>query len=153
MRQATLVLLVKDDSILLGMKKRGFGVGKWNGFGGKVDRTKDADVLSAAIREVKEEISVDLKDPKQVGVLHFFFPYKPEWNQDVFVFLARDWSGEPVESEEMAPQWFKKGEIPYDKMWSDDQFWLPLALEGKKIEGSFTFKEGELLDTHTIKIV
>lgn len=27
----------KDDQVLLGYKKRGFGVGTWNGFGGKVE--------------------------------------------------------------------------------------------------------------------
>jgi len=33
----TLVLLFNDrDEVLLGFKKRGFGQGKWNGFGGKV---------------------------------------------------------------------------------------------------------------------
>ncbi|OIP76236.1 MAG: hypothetical protein AUK09_02515 [Parcubacteria group bacterium CG2_30_36_38] len=39
MKQATLCLLIKRDSkeILLAMKKRGFGVGKWNGVGGKFD--------------------------------------------------------------------------------------------------------------------
>ena len=32
----TLVFLRNGSKVLLGMKKRGFGVGKWNGFGGKV---------------------------------------------------------------------------------------------------------------------
>jgi len=34
----TLVLVFKEDnSVLLGLKKRGFGKGLWNGFGGKVE--------------------------------------------------------------------------------------------------------------------
>ena len=33
----TLVFVADASRILLGMKKRGFGVGRWNGFGGKVD--------------------------------------------------------------------------------------------------------------------
>jgi hypothetical protein len=37
MLQTTLVLLFNDQGqILLAMKKRGFGVGKWNGAGGKI---------------------------------------------------------------------------------------------------------------------
>lgn len=32
----TLVLVVQPQRVLLGMKKRGFGAGLWNGFGGKV---------------------------------------------------------------------------------------------------------------------
>jgi hypothetical protein len=30
----------------------------------------------------------------------------------------------------MAPQWFPIDAIPYDKMWPDDRFWLPLLLQG-----------------------
>lgn len=33
----TLTFVVDAGKILLGMKKRGFGAGRWNGFGGKVD--------------------------------------------------------------------------------------------------------------------
>ena len=41
----------KKDKVLLAMKKRGFGAGKWNGVGGKV---KDGETIKqAAIRERK----------------------------------------------------------------------------------------------------
>ncbi len=33
----TLCFFERGDEVLLGMKKRGFGVGLWNGFGGKVE--------------------------------------------------------------------------------------------------------------------
>lgn len=33
----SLVLIRDQDRVLLGQKKRGFGLGKWNGFGGKVE--------------------------------------------------------------------------------------------------------------------
>ena len=33
-----LVMAMKNNQILLGYKKRGFGKGKWNGFGGKVEK-------------------------------------------------------------------------------------------------------------------
>ena len=39
--------------LLLGMKKRGFGVGKWNGFGGKFDAGET--VRDCALRELEEE--------------------------------------------------------------------------------------------------
>ncbi|KAI5229436.1 7,8-Dihydro-8-Oxoguanine Triphosphatase, partial [Manis pentadactyla] len=32
----TLVLVLQPQRVLLSMKKRGFGAGRWNGFGGKV---------------------------------------------------------------------------------------------------------------------
>jgi len=31
----TLAFIIKSDEVLLGMKNRGMGKGKWNGFGGK----------------------------------------------------------------------------------------------------------------------
>ncbi|MDD2697002.1 MAG: 8-oxo-dGTP diphosphatase [Candidatus Pacebacteria bacterium] len=158
MKQATLCLLIKDENgekeLLLAMKKRGFGVGKWNGVGGKLDPEKgDKDIVGAAIRETEEEIGVKTRDLEKVAVLNFRFPYKEEWNQDVHVFLARNWQGEPRESEEMMPKWFKESEIPFDEMWDDDKIWLPHVLEGKKLEADFIFREGEKIDRQNVRFV
>lgn len=144
-------LLIKDNKILLALKKRGFGVGKWNGTGGKVEAGEQ--IVDAAVREVREEIGVSILNPEKVGVLHFRFPYKEVWNQDVHLFLAKDWQGKPIESDEMAPKWFSFSEIPYDKMWDDDKFWLPRVLSGEKINADFIFGEGEIINKHTIKTV
>ncbi len=158
MKQATLCLLIKDKGgekeLLLAMKKRGFGVGKWNGVGGKVDPEKgDRDIVGAAVREAEEEIGVKAKDLEKVAVLNFRFPYKEEWNQDVHVFIARNWEGEPKETEEMMPKWFKENEIPFDEMWDDDKIWLPHILEGKKLEADFIFREGEKIDKQNVRFV
>ena len=148
MKQATLCLLIKENSkeILLAMKKRGFGAGKWNGVGGKFDPEKDKNVLEAAIREAKEEIGVLIKDLEKVAVLDFYFPEVPEdfnWNQTVHVFIAKNWEGEPEESEEMLPKWFSFNEIPLNEMWDDDKFWLHHVLEGKKLKAEFIFNKKE----------
>lgn len=44
----TLVMIMKNNQILLGMKKRGFGVNRWNGFGGKLQQGES--ILDAAKR-------------------------------------------------------------------------------------------------------
>ena len=44
----TLAFIRDGDRLLLGMKKRGFGAGKWNGFGGKVDPGET--ILQGAVR-------------------------------------------------------------------------------------------------------
>jgi hypothetical protein len=46
----TLALIVHDSRrrLLLGLKKRGFGQGKWNGFGGKVEPGET--ITQAALR-------------------------------------------------------------------------------------------------------
>jgi 8-oxo-dGTP pyrophosphatase MutT (NUDIX family) len=157
MKEATLCLLVRENSkekeVLLAMKKRGFGAGKWNGVGGKLDAEKgDKSVFDAALRETEEEIGVKVKDMEKVAVLNFFFPYKKDWNQRVHVFLTKSWEKEPAESEEMAPKWFGIPEIPYNEMWDDDKIWLPSILEGKKVKADFFFREGEIISSQKIEI-
>ena len=153
MKQTTLCLLIKENKILLAMKKRGFGMGRWNGTGGKLDPEKDKNILDAAIRETKEEIGVQIINPEKFATFHFYFPHKPEWDQDVHLFLAKEWIGEPTESEEMMPKWFAFNEIPYEYMWDDDKFWLPQILQGKKLEADFVFKEGDKIENYNIEII
>ena len=158
MTQTTLCLLIRKNQdgkeLLLAMKKRGFGKGKWNGVGGKEDPEKgDINIVKAAMRETKEEIGVKIKKMEKVAVLSFYYPYKKEWDQDVHVFLVRDWQGEPIESEEMLPKWFKINDIPYNEMWDDDKHWLPQVLEGKKLKAKFTFAPGEKIISQNIKLI
>jgi 8-oxo-dGTP pyrophosphatase MutT (NUDIX family) len=152
-KQTTLCLLIKQDKILLAMKKRGFGIGRWNGTGGKFDLEKDKNIFDTAKRETKEEIGVDVINPEKVGLFHFYFPHKPEWNQDVHLFVAREWVGDPEESDEMVPKWFSFNKIPYNEMWDDDRLWLPHILNGKKLEAYFTFEAGDKIVKHNIKTV
>ena len=81
MRQTTLCLLVKEQEILLAMKKRGFGAGKWNGYGGKPEPGED--LASAAVRETAEEIGVQInrQDLIKLGRMEFYFTNNPDWDQ------------------------------------------------------------------------
>ncbi len=158
MRQATLCFLVKEGKdkkdVLLAMKKRGFGMGKWNGVGGKIDLEKgDKNIEDTAIRETEEEIGVKIKGLEKVALLKFFFPYNKNWSQDVHVFLVRNWKGEPSESEEMYPKWFQAGNLPFEEMWDDDKFWVSRVLNGEKLKADFIFKEGEKIKSRNIKRV
>lgn len=136
LRQATLMFLIKDDEILLAMKKRGFAEGKWNGMGGKPEPV-DKSITDTAVRETYEEVNVTPINPKRVAILNFYFPENPDWSQQVIVFLAEKWSGEPTETDEMRPMWFKLNEIPFEEMWEDDKYWLPQVLNGVFIKADF----------------
>ena len=133
------------------MKKRGFGKGRWNGVGGKIQ--KGETIKQAAIRETKEEIDVNVKTLKKVGTLDFYFDLNKEWDQSVIVFLVNNWEGSPKETEEMRPKWFNFDNLPFKKMWEDDAYWLPQILAGKKVKAEFSFGENDKLLDQKVKML
>lgn len=148
----SLLFLRKDDQILLAMKKRGFGEGRWNGVGGKVEAGES--IEQAMIRETQEEIGVTPIIYEKVADIRFDEYFKGEPTlMHVHVFTTTKWDGEPIESEEMAPKWFDQKDIPYEDMWADDPFWLSQVLAGKKISADFKLDNKDVIIQHTIKEV
>lgn len=150
MKDMTLVLPVRDGRILLGMKKRGFGAGKINGFGGKLNEGES--IVEAAVRELEEEIGLEttIDNLEKVGELTFLFPHKTEWDNVVHVFLINSWNGEPRESEEMGFEWHDVDKIPVDKMWDADKYWMSDVLNGRKVKGKFSYGEDNNLTSQEI---
>lgn len=156
-RKATLVFLIKRShgeitDICLAMKKRGFGVNRWNGVGGKVKELVES-IEEAAIRETKEEINVTVVEMSKVAELSFYFPHHSDWDQVVHVYWTKNWKGEPSESEEMRPKWFAIDELPYKTMWPDDIYWLPEVVKGRLLKARFVFGENDFIQDKEIKIV
>lgn len=137
--QTTLLYILQGKQVLLAMKKRGFGVGKYNGVGGKLEIGET--VEQAMVRETQEEIGVTPVKYQKHGVLRFDMYYKGEHVlEDVHVFTATEFNGEPCETEEMRPIWFAINQIPLDKMYPTDKIWLPVLLEKRCfINGFFKF--------------
>lgn len=139
----TNAFIIQDDKILLGLKKRGFGINKYNGFGGKVEPGET--LTEAAMRELKEEAGIDAP-LKHAGSL-LFMAKGSEWAFQIEIFSARTYSGTPTESDEMRPEWFSIASsvasdadaimppIPYETMWDGDDNWLPLVVQGRKFVG------------------
>ncbi len=149
-KELTLAVITQDDRILLGMKKRGFGEGKWNGFGGKVMAGET--IEDAARREVREEAGIEVIDLKKSGLIDFEFKGNPEI-LEVHIFYANDFHGQITESDEMKPQWYQIDEIPFDLMWADDRHWMPLLLAGKKFRGKFLFDGMDTIVQHELSEV
>jgi len=144
----TLCIIHQGDKVLLGMKKRGFGMGKWNGFGGKV--AEGESIEEATKRELFEECEVSVDNLENRGVLDFSWKGKEDQVLEVNIFKATEFSGQPQETEEMKPQWFDVDKIPFEKMWADDIFWIPLFLAGKKFKGKFVFDEKNNVAEHEL---
>lgn len=143
-----LVMLYNQEQILLAMKKRGFGEGRWNGYGGKVYDGET--VEQAALRELQEEANIANVRLTPVGLLRFIFPEPDPKELEVHVFKNDNFHGQAEETEEMKPQWFKRADIPFKQMWPDDEIWVPLLLAGKEFEGSIWFKDESTIIRHDI---
>ena len=131
----TLSIVTEDNRVLLGMKKRGFGAGRWNGFGGKIETGES--IEESAKRELFEEVGITPIRSEKVGIINFNFSEAGHQPIEMHVFRIEEFSGIPVESDEMEPDWFHYNEIPYQQMWVDDIEWLPFVLTGKKFIANF----------------
>ena len=126
--------------LLLGLKKRGLGAGKFNGFGGKFDIGETA--VECALRETREECGLEPRCLEWKAQLLFTFRDSGTLMR-VHVFEATDFDESKLaETEEMRPQWFDVEHIPYNRMWHDDTFWLPLLLDGVCFEAWFDYMSG-----------
>ena len=137
MKKTTLCFCIKDDQVLLAMKKRGFGSGKWNGYGGKVQENENP--ITAAVRDLEEEsgLIADEKCLQQVALIRFCFDGNPVF--ECFVYITLAWQNNPIETEEMRPQWYSIANLPFEEMWAADAKWVPLILNGEKIEAEVNF--------------
>jgi 8-oxo-dGTP diphosphatase len=140
-QRATLLFVIQDSHILLIHKKRGLGAGKINGPGGRIDPGELPQ--DCAIREVQEELKITPLSVEKRGALSFQFVDGLSIHCEVFT--AKDCDGTPQETDEAIPLWAPVDKIPYDRMWADDQVWLPVLLAGKKFAGRFLFDGDDML--------
>lgn len=125
--------------VLLGDKRTGLGQGKVVGVGGKLDPGETP--REAAVREVLEEtgVVVAASDLLEAGVIEYHFPTRPQWSLRSTVFVARRWSGEPTQTDEITPHWYPVADVPYARMWDDAVRWLPGVLRGGSVDARYTF--------------
>ncbi|KAF8688610.1 NUDIX domain, partial [Rhizoctonia solani] len=104
------VLDPTENKILLGLKKRGFGIGIYNGFGGKVDVGET--VADAALREL--QLTHGKANPQN--------EMRPEW----FAYPSLEIPSTSISSGNNTYPPF-----PYSAMWKDDPLWIPHLLTDK----------------------
>jgi 8-oxo-dGTP pyrophosphatase MutT (NUDIX family) len=164
-KEFSLVMVTEPETrrILLGRKHRGFGIGMYNSFGGKLDPNET--IEQCAARELQEETGIAITSPKalnKVALLHFTFD---DSNTKMLVHVFRLNVSCGIEScntspyykidpsvirgcEEITPEWFDDWyQIPLDNMFADDSLWLTQLLAASPndhpfIEGFFHFEPG-----------
>jgi 8-oxo-dGTP pyrophosphatase MutT (NUDIX family) len=134
-KEYTLIVCLEQHQILLGKKNRGFGKGKYNSFGGKLEKSESA--TACAVRELHEEAGVvttsEYMEERKVGLLRFTFE---DSDKTMLVHLySIDLFSDEVDAsnivgcEEITPQFFDHADIPYSNMFNDDSTWLPVVLQ------------------------
>lgn len=117
MRKAARAIVIDNDNLLV-MHRNKFGSEYSTLPGGAIDMGETAE--AAAIREIKEETSIDVANPRLVFIEHAGDMYG-----DQYIFLCEYVSGEPKLSEDTheyainqmgqnlyEPKWLPLGELP-----------------------------------------
>lgn len=133
------------SQVLLGRKKKGLGLGKIVGPGGKLEAGETPE--QAVVREVAEESGLVVAEAAltALGRIRYEFPHRPAWSQESWVFSTQEFGGRVVESDELLLRWHPVEALPLEEMWDDARWWLPAALRGESVGGTFVF--GRDLDT------
>lgn len=140
--RAVLCFIIRSGEILLIEKKRGLGSGKVNGPGGRIEAGETPE--AAAVRETREEVGVTPLGLVRLGTL--WFRFTDGYSLHCAVFRASGLEGEPIETEEAKPFWVPLSDVPFDRMWADDEHWLGHLIQGRSFEGWFDFDGERMLE-------
>ena len=140
MKVATLAIIIKDNQVLLGFKKKGeIGSQTVNGPGGKVEEGETLEECLA--RETKEELGIELDEDKleKTAVITFFAKGVADF--EVHIFRTSSFSGTPVETLDMIPTWYDIDNLPFEKMLESDREWFEKAIRGEKFNAKVYYSD------------
>ena len=121
--------------------------GKWNGLGGKFESGESPE--ECAIREIKEESGLLVRDPKLHGVITFpAFDGIDDWY--VFLFTATDFSGELINSNEGVLEWIDDDKLLDLHLWEGDKIFIPWLDQDSFFSAKFNYADGRLVDYQVI---
>ena len=147
-----LCFIRNGDRVLLQLRADGlFGEGLWNAPGGHVEVGESPE--EAAVREVREETGLTVRDLREHGTLTHYFGDAKEPGYAVHVFSTERFEGAPRPSKEGRLEWFAEDHLPYDRMFPDDPHWVPHLLAGRCFHGTFRLSDDlTQLISHDLRI-
>ena len=96
------------------------------------------------VADSREEVGISVSNLEYCGQHRFQFV--DGYSIHVWVYRTRDFAGEPVETREAKPFWVPIDRIPYEKMWEDDRYWLPMLIRGQRFQARWIFDGDRMLD-------
>lgn len=128
-------------------KKNDIHEGKWNGLGGKMENGESPD--ECIIREVYEESGLRIKNPIMKGLIT-----EPKFDgvndMYVFIFVARDFEGELIDSVEGKLEWIDDDKLSDLNLWETDKKFINRLDEDIFFSYKQVWKEGKLVDSKFI---
>lgn len=146
MKLATLCYIRKNGKTLMlhrVKKEDDMHAGKWNGLGGKFEAGESPE--ECAVREVKEECGLDVKNPRLKGVITFpLFDGKEDWY--VFLFVMDEFEGDVMESDEGNLAWIDDDKLFDLNLWEGDQVFMKWLDQDGFFSGKFVYSDGKLIE-------
>ncbi|HED10389.1 MAG TPA: 8-oxo-dGTP diphosphatase [Caldithrix abyssi] len=143
MKLATLCYVQNDTHTLMlhrNKKENDTHKGKWNGLGGKLEAGETPE--DCVIREVYEESGLTIVQPQLKGLITFpMFDGRDDWY--VFMFTARQYSGELIDSPEGTLQWIENEKVPELNLWEGDRIFIPWLAQKTFFSAVFEYEKGK----------
>ncbi len=148
MKLATLCYIIdkkKNSTLMLHRikKENDYHQGKWNGLGGKLDKGESPE--ECAIREIKEESGLTVKNPSLKGFITFpNFDGVDDWY--VFVYSFNEFEGELIDSPEGKLEWIPNDKLTSLNLWEGDKIFLEWVFKEKIFSAKFNYEKGRFVD-------
>ena len=140
---ATLCYLKRDGYTLMvyrNKKANDIHQGKWNGLGGKFEPGESPE--ECVKREVLEESGLQIREPKLHGLLMFPAFKGNDWY--VFVFTAREFEGELIDSPEGELAWIPDEKLTSLNLWKSDQIFFSWLEKPSFFSAKFIYQGDEM---------
>lgn len=150
MKLATLCYVMDGNKTLMlyrNKKENDYHEGKWNGLGGKLDPGETPE--ECAIREVKEESGLSVRNPILKGLITFpLFDGKDDWY--VWTFVFKEFEGNLIESPEGHLEWIPNDKLIDLNLWDGDKIFIPWLFKDNCFSAKFTYANGKYVSHNVI---
>lgn len=137
---ATVCLIRRNNKIQLQRRAaERIWAGRLNGPGGKVNPGESA--ITSIKREVAEESGLQIADPDRRGTLELVLGSVRQTGLTVAIFVADSFHGRPRGGGEGRLRWYSINHLPFEELWPDMRYWLPIVLDGGSVRGQCLYDE------------